>query len=216
MSTYRMWKDGDGSTIEGIKEMVRQGWGVDITDEVASQILQTAERRKDSKKVGHDALGEVLSSNYTVIGWTTHGHVGGDVPLHAFGPGKPLGVVDGPDIGKITARALGLDLDELNRTLFVDAATAFPDGEVSVDESDKNNPVVKIKVKNVTCELPVNKNMLVTQDSNSDLEGVVVFAPDTGKAYLPLQAVKSIREKAGKSIERRSRRFSLRWRRCRF
>jgi len=195
MSTSRMWKDGDSGSVEGIKEMVRKGWGLDITDDIANQILQVARRQKDIKKGGYYALGEVLSSNYTVIGWTTHGHVGGDVPLSAFGPGRPSGVVDGPDIGKITARALGVDLDELNKTLFVDAATAFPDGQVTIDESDKNNPVVKIKVKDLTCELPVNKNILITQGSNSDLDGVVVFAPDTGKAYLPLQAVKSIQEK---------------------
>ncbi len=195
MSTYRMWKDGDHDTVEGIRAMVAKGWGIDISDAEAKEILSLSQSKRGKKTVGHDALGEILSARHTVIGWTTHGHTGGDVPLHAYGPGRPMGVVDGPDIGRITARALGIDLDDLNRTLFVDASTAFPQAEVVIDRSDKENPVVKIKSGEAAFELPVNKNILIAPDSTIDLDGVVVYAPKTGKAYLPLQAVKIIQDK---------------------
>ena len=41
------------------------------------------------KGSAYHAIGEVLCPTHTYVGWTTHGHTGGDVPLHAFGPGKP-------------------------------------------------------------------------------------------------------------------------------
>ena len=80
---------------------------MDITDEEADQILGLAARYKKEKVEGHYALGELLCARYTSVGWTTHGHDGGDVPLHAFGPGRPFGVIDGPDVAGVCARRHG-------------------------------------------------------------------------------------------------------------
>ena len=43
------------------------------------------------------------------------------MPLFAFGPGKPGGIVEAPDIARVCASAMGLDLARLNERLFVDA-----------------------------------------------------------------------------------------------
>jgi alkaline phosphatase len=177
-----------------VQAVIKEGWALDITDEEARKILANASSRSDD---AYFAIGEVLCPQYTYVGWTTHGHAGGDVPLFAFGPGKPGGILEAPDIARVCASAMGLDLARLNERLFVDAAKAFADGRVGVDKSDPANPVVKIDYRGRAAELPVNKNFLKLGERMFPLEGVVVYAPATGRAYIPLQAVRMIRgEKA--------------------
>ncbi len=193
LSARGLWKKlGAEKTPAGVQRVVKQYWGIEITDEDAKKILAVAERDKDNP---HNAFGEVLSAKYTAIGWTTHGHCGGDVPLFAFGPGRPAGLVDGPEIGRVIARALGMDLQRLNERLFVDAKTAFADGKITLDTADKENPVVRIEWDGKTARLPVHKNLLHLDGKTVELEGVVVYAADTGKAYIPAQAVGLIRGK---------------------
>jgi alkaline phosphatase len=50
--------------------------GLDITDEDIAAMDIT-----DSYSIS-----EHISETYTVFGWTTHGHNGGDVPLWAYAP----------------------------------------------------------------------------------------------------------------------------------
>lgn len=190
-STPLMWKHlGDEITPEKVKAVVKADWGLEITDEDASRILALAERYKNAP---HNAFGEVICARYTNFGWTSHGHVGGDVPLFAYGPGKPAGLLDGPDIGRVTADALGLDLDQLNQRLFAEAEAAIEGAVVAVDRSDSENPVLKIEYQGKVALLPVNKNLLQLGDQTIELEGVVVYAPNTNKSYLPLQAVNIIK-----------------------
>jgi alkaline phosphatase len=190
-STSRMWEliDTD-KTAARVKAVLKEGWALDITDEDAQKILTLASSYKDSP---YYAIGEVLCPKYTYVGWTTHGHCGGDVPLHAFGPGKPGGVLEAPDIARVCASAMGFDLQKLTERLFVDAGQAFGDGRVLLDRRDPANPVVSITVGATTAELPVNKNLLRIGEKAYALEGVVVYAPKPDKAYIPLQAVHLVR-----------------------
>jgi alkaline phosphatase len=190
-SSVRMWESIDpDKTPARVKAVLKEGWALDITDEDARNILALASTYKDSP---FHALGEVLCPKYTYVGWTTHGHCGGDVPLHAYGPGKPGGVLEAPEIARVCAAAMGFDLHKLTQRLFVDAARAFPDGRVAVDRRDPANPVVTIAAVGRTAELPVNKNLLTIGEKVHALEGVVVYVPNTDKAYIPLQAVHTIR-----------------------
>lgn len=172
--------------------VVKEHWGVELNLKEAQQILAIAGAHPEDPQNG---FGEVVCPTRTFIGWTSHGHVGGDVPLFAFGPGRPVGLVDGPEIGRITARALGLDLERLNARLFAEARAALAPAEVTVDETDVANPRVIVRREGKTYELPVNKNLLQTADKQIALEGPVVYAPKTCKVYLPLQAVNLILER---------------------
>jgi alkaline phosphatase len=193
-SAFALWKKmGDERTVPKVKSVVLEGWGIDLSDEDAQLILNLAAQNRKAKQEEFYAVGRVISQKYTYVGWTTHGHSGGDVPLHAFGPGRPMGVIDGPEIGRICARAMGLDLEKLNQRLFVEAGKAFGDGNVRVDKRDPQNPVVLIQHKGKTAELPVNKNWLLFDGKARPLEGVVVYAAETQKAYIPMQAVHFIR-----------------------
>ena len=169
-----------------IREVVEKFWGIRPSDNEAGEILALAR-----KYGGHpqDAFGEVICPKYTAIGWTTHGHCGGDVPLFAFGPRRPEGLLEAPAVGRACAQALGLSLEQLNARLFQDADKVLPGGRVAVDRSEPENPVVQITLPGKVAELPVNKNLLRLNGKTISLEGVVVYAPDTGKAYIPLEAV---------------------------
>jgi alkaline phosphatase len=187
VSGYHLWRALPEKSSGALRAALREGWGMDITDAEARRIVALAPSYGEN---AYNALGEVLCPIYTHVGWTTHGHCGGDVPLHAFGPGRPSGgVIDAPEIARICASAMGLDLEKLNRRLFVDAAQAFP-GRVAVDLGQPANPVVKIATTaGLTAELPVNKNFLRLGEKVYPLEGVVVYAKETGRAYIPQQAV---------------------------
>ncbi len=196
LSTKGLWRklEGDASP-EKVQGVVKKYWGLELADEEAGQIITLAQKYPQNP---YNAIGEIICPRHTCIGWTTHGHTGGDVPLFAFGPHRPVGLVDGPDIGTISAQALGLDLERLNARLFQEAGGALPGGQVSIDTGDPENPVVKIFFQGKQAEFPVNKNILRLDGESISLEGVVVYAPHTGKAYIPLQAVNLITGSPGR------------------
>jgi hypothetical protein len=103
-----------------------------------------------------------------------------------------VGLLDGPEIGKRTARALGLDLNALNQRLYVDVQRALPDAQVSVESSAPGGSMVRIQLGEESADLPVNKNLLLLAGQSLELEGLVVYIPDTKRIYLPLQAVQLI------------------------
>lgn len=195
-SVGAMWdRLGEEKTPEKIKAEVAESWGMDISDEEALRILEVSKQYEADPSY---AIGEVLCPNHTLIGWTTHGHTGGDVPFFSYGPNRPVGLFDAPEVGGLLAAGLGLDMDKLNARLFVEPAKALPEAKVELDETDKANPVIKVTYKGKTAELPADKNVLKMDGKETLLEGVAVYAPDAGKAYVPLQAANLIAGKKDK------------------
>lgn len=193
-STSILWKGiGDEKSADKVKKAVMEGWGMDITLADAEQLLLLAGDYKKKGRAEHLAIGRFLCPRYTHVGWSTHGHTGGDVPLHAFGPGKPTGLLEAPDIGRVCAEAMGLSLERLNDRLFVDAARIFGDAKVKVDKSDRLNPVLRIRHGGKDAELPINKHWLILDGKARRMEGVVVYAEKKEKVYIPMQAVNMIR-----------------------
>lgn len=190
ISAPALWRRmGEEKTPEKVKDSVAKYWGLDLSLEDAQQILEIA---KQHGKEGHYALGKVICSKYTDIGWTTHGHTGGDVPLFAYGPDRPVGLLDAPEIGQVCAQALGIDLAKLNFRLFVEARQHFPSEAVQLDRTDPNNLLIRISYQGREGVLPVNKNVLTMNGQEIPLEGIVVYIPETDKIYLPLQAIQLI------------------------
>ena len=170
---------GDDCSYANLSKAIKDWWDIDITKEDYEEI----KKRMDNGIYLNYAIGEVISKNYTVIGWTSHNHTGEDVPLWAYGSGRPVGLYDNTDLAKITAEALGFDLDETNKELFAEAGEVFSD--YNLDKSDSANPVLKID----SFELPINKNILIAGDEVRELNGIVVYAPMTEKVYIPMDAV---------------------------
>jgi alkaline phosphatase len=193
-SSLLLFKKLQGDPTPGrVIEIVRSDWGLDITMKDAQKILKKmAEYREDP----YYAFGEVLSPKYLSIGWSTHGHCGGDVPLGAFGPNRPSGLLDAPEIAQVVAEALGVNLEALTRRLFTEASAEFGAENVTIDSSNPGNSVIRIRCDSHVFLLPVNKNLLIIGDQVYPLEGVTVLIPETQKAYIPHQAVKTIKGKA--------------------
>jgi alkaline phosphatase len=168
-----------------IESKVTHWWGIEPSNDEIAAILA----RVSAGFTLDYAIAGLLVQAHTLVGFTSLGHEGGDVPLWAFGPGAPAGSHDNTELARLVAGALGVDLGAVNRRLFVDITTTFP--ETVIDSTDPTNPVVKVGA----CRLPVGKNLLIHGPSSRvfPLDGVVVWTPATGKAYAPESAVALIK-----------------------
>ncbi len=194
-STGLKIKIGTDLSSENIKKQLKTWWGIDATDEDIAEILKLYD---NGKGLSLDyAISEVISRNHTVIGWTTHGHSGDDVPLWAYGPDHPTGHMDNTEIAGYIAKELGFDLNKTNSHLFVEVGKIFSkdngDGHLDKNEyllnmTDFSNPVLDIG----NAELPVSTNILIKNGVAHELEGIVVYAPVTGKIYIPAGALSFI------------------------
>ena len=78
------------------------------------------------------AVGAVVSSR-AKLGWSTFGHTGEDVTLHAVGPGSERlrGTMDNSELGRRIERIMGWDLDKLTAELAPPA----------ISQLDRDDPV---------------------------------------------------------------------------
>ncbi len=176
-STGLATKIGTDNSTENIKAQIKTWWGIDATDKDINDIALLMKPLKDG---GKDlslsyAISEVISRNHTIIGWTTHGHDGSDVPLWTYGPDRLTGHVDNTEIAGYIAKELGFDLNKANSRLFVEVGDVFSkdngDGkldknEYTLDMTNSSNPVLKIG----DSELPVDKNILFKNGQSHELE----------------------------------------------
>jgi alkaline phosphatase len=177
---------GSDHSYANLSKEISKWWGIDITREDYNEIKKLKReiaRRNNKVDSLARAISKVISKNYTVLGWTTDNHTGEDVPLWAYGPNRPIGLYDNTELAKITAMALGFNLDEINKELFVEVGKVFPD--YNLDKSDTSNIILKVD----SFKLPVNKNILISEDKTYELNGIVVYAPKTNKVYIPSEAV---------------------------
>jgi len=148
------------------------------------------------------ALARVISKNHTSIGWTSHGHNAEDVPLWAYGPGAPKGLLDNTELAEVVANVFNLNMKRIQKRLFVNLNNVFGKNGWTLDSSDPTNPVVKIEGKHASAELPCNKDLLTIKTKNKEntynLEGVVAAPGKFGDTsyelhaeapYVPVQAI---------------------------
>ncbi len=155
-----MMEDGD------LKASVLENWGIELSDDDVAEI----DGLKSSTGLSY-ALARVVSKNHTVLGWTTHGHTGETVPVWMTGRKAPTGVIDNTELAGMAADALGVDLKETSRTLFMDLDRLTTDYEI--DYTDPANPVVL--VGNFT--IPVSKDYMIDKHGRVfKLPGVTVLA----------------------------------------
>jgi alkaline phosphatase len=115
------------------------------------------------------------------IGFTTGGHTGEDLFMYSYGPGKPVGFIENTDIAHSVASALGFDLKKLDNQLFVNAEAAFKTigATISVDSTNKENPILVVKKGKTVAELPVNKDIVVINGETKNVRSVTVQSNGT-------------------------------------
>lgn len=181
---------GDDHSAANITAKVAQYYGV---DDLSEEEISSIQKAKEGEM--NYALGPIISKR-AALGWTTNGHTGEDVFLFSYGPNRPVGLIDNTDIAKLSAKALGFNLDDVDKKLFVEAAQAFAKlgAAVSIDKQDPANPVLVVTKGAQRAELPFSKNILRFNGKVYELPGLTVLAPLTGKAYVPEQAVALLQE----------------------
>lgn len=175
---------------ETIRDVMTRYYGIDNLTEEEVSLIQKAKEKDIISVVGP------MMSKRAAIGWTTSGHTGEDLFLYAYGPNRPVGLIENTDIARIAAKELGFDLDKVSDKLFVDASKAFGEigAKISIDRSDPHNLVLIAEKGRIKAEMPFSKNILKIGEKTYELNGITVFAPKTGKVYIPQQAVNLFKE----------------------
>jgi alkaline phosphatase len=173
-----MADDSDDALIASVSE----NWGLAITQDDVDEI------RAYMEKMGQDlsySMAAVLSKNYTVIGWTTHGHNGETVPVWVYGADAPVGTIDNTDLATIAADAMEMNLDKVSDYLYVDLSEVTDDYEIDF-ETDPENPVLKMN----GAEMPISKDFMTYKGRTIKMPGLTVYAPATEKVYVSKKAIK--------------------------
>jgi alkaline phosphatase len=167
------------TTQTALRAAVLEHWGVDLS---AGQLAEIGERRQSE---GFSrALSRVVCRDHTILGWTSGGHTGGSVPLRVFGATAPQRTLDNTEIARLSALALGLDLDAATAQLFVPLTasglewTLVPEGE--------DAPLLRV---GGGLELPINRNWARLDNRRLPLPGLVLHLEPTGEAYAPRAAL---------------------------
>lgn len=189
--------DGDYSEANMIVK-IKQFWGIDATPADIVEITDLA------GEVGWSyALARVISRNHTLIGWTTHGHNGEDVPVWIYPYADAIGRIDNTEVPSVLvnwkSRSGPNGLDELTENLYNDVDDVFP-GEWTVDFSDPANPVLGIRGE---ARLPLSKDLLIIDGKEYPLGSLVVYAPlrdfnlnvVEDRFFIPERAIKLINTK---------------------
>ncbi|WP_342714805.1 alkaline phosphatase [Bacillus paramycoides] len=177
----------DLSNIEDIAKL----YGLDNLTYDEKERVKAAKKKSD---VG--LILTTLLANRANIGFTTGGHTGEDVFLYSYGPQKPYGLIQNTDIAKTMAKAMGFNLKEVTNKLFVESESAFKQNgaTVTIDNTNAANPVLIVKRNNVTAQLFVNKNIMLINNKEYELESVVVES--NGKVYVPEEAIHLFRKRS--------------------
>ena len=180
----------NGDLSEGnIRTIMSEQYGIDdlSADEVAE--IQSTPAGSLNYIVGP------MISNRSVIGWTTNGHVGDDLFFYYYGIRKPMGMIENTEIAHMSANFMNFELAKIDQKLFIPADELF--GRIGalteIDSTDQNNKVLVVK-KNIgkrtaTAKLPFSKDLLICNGTPYQMPGITVFAPNTGKVYVPEAAL---------------------------
>lgn len=181
---------GANPSVEKVTAVMSQFFGV--TDLTAEEIEAIRQYRAGSLNY---VAGPVISKR-AKLGWTTTGHTGEDLFFYHYGLNKPLGMIDNTDIAKLCANALDLSLEDITGLLFQRADVIFPAFGIqwSVDNADPANPVIIARKGLVSAEIPVSKSVMTIyypggMTETRNLKGITVFAPKTGRYYVPGQVL---------------------------
>lgn len=135
-------------------------------------------------------IGPMISKR-AMIGWTTTGHTGSDVPLYYYGTDDHFGTMENTDVARLCAQAMSLDMAKVNDTLFVDASVLFAGAtSMTIDTVGVNNSRGSLTVVDGdrTGVFPFNKSEAIVNGTKYPMIGLTVYSYRNGTVYLPKQA----------------------------
>lgn len=131
-------------------------------------------------KTVEDLEGEMvnLMAKRANLGFTTHGHTGEDVFLYAYGPGKPVGLIENTDIPGVISTYMGFSLEMGPlATWYVDGVKYYRDRgyAVEIEGRTSKNPVMVAKRNGEVLRFPENKDFYWRNDEVVGLKSVNVY-----------------------------------------
>lgn len=165
-----------------VAQVAKQAFGIDLTQEEIDTVVK--EKNSDT------AFGHIIA-NRSGIGFTTHGHTGGDVGLYVLATGNvtPLsGTVNNSDIGRYIQNIMGTDLDALTSELFIYSKDAFESKGATISFNyNEGNPILEVEKDNSKYQFPTYKNYALIDGEKVDIGGITIL--NHGKIYVPKGAV---------------------------
>jgi alkaline phosphatase len=110
------------------------------------------------------------------------------VPMWVYGMDPPKHLIENVDVGKMVARAMGVNLTEMTAELFVDLDTT--DLDYTVNTSDPTNPFATVQ----GFVFPLGTDYFLDDDRRIMLPGVTIYAPMTKKLYISEFAIQKLDE----------------------
>lgn len=133
---------------EAVKKLLQDEYALtDLSREELQTVLDyfSAVRRGEKESGTLDTLIGPMLSRRAGIGWTTIGHVGGDVALAVYHPAgdRPVGLMENTEVNRYMQRLFGVDLDALTARYYMEARSAFEarGATVSREPADDTRPL---------------------------------------------------------------------------
>jgi alkaline phosphatase len=129
---------------------------------------------------GEDLESEMvqLMAKRANLGFTTHGHTGEDVFLYAYGPGKPVGLIENTAIPRVISSYMGFSMKTGQfASWYVDGMKYYRDKgyAVKIEGRTSKNPVMVVKRGDEVLRFPENKNFYWRNDEKVGLKSVNVY-----------------------------------------
>ena len=150
-----------------------------ITDLSPAEVEEIRQAKEPSTAIGH------AISKRSHIGWTTLGHVGGDVALYCYAPSPNAkiltGTVQNRDIGAYMADLFDLDLRALTDRYFIPARPALEAKGAKVEFERVNEGEVRLHITKGDQHIvvPMDKNIAIVNGKTIELEAVTVYNGET-------------------------------------
>ncbi|WP_438348548.1 alkaline phosphatase [Paenibacillus sp. FA6] len=176
-----------------LKKVLKEEYG--LTDLTKEEVAAVKKGLKDnlSPVIGH-MIGKRIG-----VSFSTEDHTADDVGIFAYHPKnfKPTdfmgsGVIMNSDIGKYIQHVLKIDMETLEKTLYVSgAAFIAKSATVKVDYANKENPVIVVKKGNQILKLPIDKNIALIDGKTITLNTLTLLID--GKTWVSQEAVDLIK-----------------------
>lgn len=184
-----MAKNAEASVI---RQLMEEYYGIPSSSLSDADVVAIRAARNASSDLSY-TVGPMISK-LSIIGWTTTGHTGEDVPLYSYGPNRPVGLFENTDLARIVEKNLRLDLARTDSRLYAEASNLFASIGASVRVATGHNGVLLVEKGGKTiATLHFAKDVVVIGDRSLTMNGVVIHSQKSGKVYVPVEALGLVR-----------------------
>jgi len=179
---------------EKLKDEFKKYTGIDLTDKEVEILLSSKNYKAGDYtqvKNSNNMLNNIVNilNSRMCFGFTTGGHTGEEVLLSAYHPlgDVPHGHLRNVDVNKYLVEVSGLTtpLQELSDRIFAKHIDVFAGMRYTIDSSDPDFPVLKVKKGRNTLEIKAFSSVGKLNGKPFDIGSVVVYIDKNHTFYLP-------------------------------